>query len=105
VTVDLGDHTLSPFPSPRLFAGRGRVRGLGEWPHLFNYAPIVSAEHSCGFELSGYSPWPLTLSLPARRRGEASIPSFSTRRGTTAIPWRARAGGANFGPSLEKDVR
>ena len=32
---------MSPFPSPRLFAGRGRVRGLGEWPHLFNYAPIL----------------------------------------------------------------
>ncbi len=26
------------FASPRAFAGRGRVRGLGDWPHLFNYA-------------------------------------------------------------------
>src|SRR5271170_6138977 len=28
-------------PSPPLFAGRGRVSGLGEWPRLFNYAPIL----------------------------------------------------------------
>ena len=25
-----------PFSSPRLFAGRGRVRGVGDWPHVFN---------------------------------------------------------------------
>ena len=32
---------MSPFLSPRLFAGRGRVSGLGERPHLFNYAPVL----------------------------------------------------------------
>jgi hypothetical protein len=31
---------MSRFSSPRL-AGRGRVRGLGEWPHLFNCAPVL----------------------------------------------------------------
>jgi hypothetical protein len=55
-----------PFPSPRLFAGRGRVRGLGEWPHLFNYAPILQTTMCFGrtlvrFKQSGYSPRPLTL--------------------------------------------
>jgi hypothetical protein len=70
-----------PFPSPRLFAGRGRVRGLGEWPHLFIYAPVLLMTmcfigQSCGFKQSGYSPRPLTLPLPAKRRGEGNIPSF-----------------------------
>src|SRR5580700_9428716 len=42
------------FSSPRLFAGRGRVRGLGDWPQLFNQPQtlqITMSSHgwSCGF--------------------------------------------------------
>ena len=66
------------FPSPRKEAGRGRVRGLGKWPHLFNCAPILqmticSTEQPCRFKQSGYSPRPLTRPLPTKRRREENI--------------------------------
>ena len=54
----------SRFSSPRPFAGRGRVRGLGDWPHRLESPELtVSA-----------------VRLSRKRRGEVNIPDHFERR-------------------------
>ena len=92
----------SLFPSPRLFAGRGRVRGLGEWPRLFNYAPILQTTMCFGrtvvrFKQSGYSPGPSPRLSPQRGgvRGISHVFDRRAHQGANSVSagrWTRRPG-------------
>jgi hypothetical protein len=66
---------MSPSSLPASSWGEGTCSIM----HQFFRRPCVSAEQSFGFNQSGYSPRPLTLPLPAKRRGEGNIHHFDRR--------------------------
>src|SRR5271168_2137802 len=75
--VENGD----PCPSPRLFAGRGWVRGRGNWPRGGDWVQDVKSKRICGrrgawLQRRGYSPRPLTQPLPARGGERRMSPHF-----------------------------
>ena len=67
------------FPSPRSFAGRGRVRGSGDWPLLFNYALNPWITMSSGRLVTNFS------SLANRQAPHPASPRKEAGRGEYPI--------------------